>query len=143
MALPDGTETMQTTGIDHVNLSFPADRLSEVVDFYVDTLGFTTDFDDPHAAVADDPGLFSIDLGDTYRLFVNPSDDFDPECTNYRHVALRIPQSPNAVETVLDDNDVAIDSTAERESDAVGAYTSYYVSDPFGYTVELMAVGEE
>ncbi len=38
---------MQTTGIDHVNLAFPADRLSEVIEFYVDIRGFTTDFDDP------------------------------------------------------------------------------------------------
>ena len=134
---------MQTTGIDHVNLAFPADRLHDVIDFYVDTLGFTTDFDDPHTAVADDPGLFSIDLGGTYQLFVNPSEDFDPEVTNYRHMALRIPQSPDAIEALLNDNDVNIDSTADRESDALGAYTSYYVSDPFGYTVELMAIDKE
>lgn len=134
---------MQTTGIDHVNLAFPADRLSEVIDFYVDTLGFTTGFEDPHTAVADDPGLFSIELGDTYRLFVNPSEDFDPDVTNYRHMALRIPQPPDAVEALLDDSDVSIDSTAERESDAVGAYTSYYISDPFGYTIELMATNKE
>ena len=134
---------MQTTGIDHVNLAFPVDRLHDVIDFYVDTLGFTTDFDDPHTAVADDPGLFSIDLGGTYQLFVNPSEDFDPEVTNYRHMALRIPQSPDAIEALLNDNDVNIDSTADRESDALGAYTSYYVSDPFGYTVELMAIDKE
>ncbi|MEF8885484.1 MAG: VOC family protein [Haloarculaceae archaeon] len=132
---------METTAIDHVNLSFPADRLSEVVDFYVDALGFTTRFDDPHAAVADDPGLFRIDLGDTYQLFVNPSDGFDPDVTNYRHVALRIPQSPGAVETHLADSGVNVDRSVERESNALGADTSYYVTDPFGYTVELMAVG--
>jgi len=49
---------METTATDHVNLAFPADRLSEVVEFYVDTLGFTTGFDDP--------GLFRVDFGHTY-----------------------------------------------------------------------------
>jgi len=51
---PRRTRPLETTGIDHVNLSFPADRLSEVVEFYVDALGFTTRYDQPHAAVADD-----------------------------------------------------------------------------------------
>jgi len=131
---------MRATGIDHVNLSFPADRLDEVVGFYVDTLGFEAPFDDPHAAVADDPGLFSIDLGDG-RLFVNPTDAFDPDAANYRHVALRVPQSPAALREFLDGAGVAVENTAEREHERVGAYTSYYVRDPFGYTVELMAVG--
>ncbi|WP_436925242.1 hypothetical protein [Halosimplex amylolyticum] len=58
-------------------------------------------------------------------------------------MALRIPQPPDAIETLLDDNGISIDSTAERESDALGAYTTYYVSDPFGYTIELIVTNEE
>lgn len=142
MFSPLGTTGMETTGIDHVNLAFPTDQLAAVIDFYVDTLGFTTDFEDPHAAVADDPGLFRIDLGDTYQLFVNPTEEFDPEVTNYRHVALRIPQPPGQLEAFLDAEGVDVESTADRESTAFGPYTSYYVSDPFGYTIELMAIGE-
>lgn len=134
---------MQTTGIDHVNLSFPVDRLSTVIDFYVDTLEFTTEFDDPHAAVANDPGLFTIDLGETYQLFVNPTEGFTHDATNYRHMALRIPQSPDELNSFLDENDVTIDNTADRESPTFGEYTSYYISDPFGYTLELMAVGNQ
>jgi len=134
--------SVHTTGIDHVNLSFPRDRLAEVVEFYVDTLGFDTGFEDPRAAVADDPGLFAIDLGGTYQLFVNPTDDFGPGATNYRHVALRIPTPPADMAAFLEEAGVAVDSTADRESEALGAYTSYYVTDPFGYTVELMAIGE-
>lgn len=133
---------METTGIDHVNLRFPADRLDEVIDFYIDTLGFSTGFDDPHEAVADDPGLFSISMGNSYRLFVNPSDDFDPEATNYRHMAIRVPIEPDELRSFLDEEGITINNTAERERDAFGAYTSYYVSDPFGYTIELMAIGE-
>lgn len=134
---------MQTTGIDHLNLSFPANRLSTVIDFYVDTLGFTTGFDDPYAAVADDPGLFTISLGETYELFVNPTDDFTADTTNYRHMALRIPQSPGQLKDFLEENDVTINSTADRESATFGEYTSYYIADPFGYTIELMAIGSQ
>ena len=130
---------MHATAIDHVNLRFPADRLDEVIDFYVDTLGFETDFDDPYAAVANDPGLFSLGLGDTCRLFVNPSDEFNPSADNYRHLALRIPETPAAVRSTLEDAGIPIVNEAEREREPIGPYTSYYVEDPFGYTVEFMA----
>ena len=133
---------MQATGIDHVNLRFPADRLDELIEFYVETLGFETGFEDPYAAVADDPGLFTIKLGETCRLFVRPSEEFDPDAENFRHVALRIPKSPEELLEFLESEGVEIDHTAEREHETFGAYTSSYVSDPFGYTVELMAIGE-
>ena len=132
---------METTGIDHVNLRFPKDRLDEVITFYIDTLGFSTGFENPHEAVKDDPGLFSIDLGNGSRLFVNPSDSFDPSADNYRHVALRIPMSPEGLLSKLENESVPISNTAERSNESVGDYTSYYISDPFGYTVELMAIG--
>lgn len=132
---------MHATAIDHVNLKFPADRLDEVIEFYVDTLGFSTGFDDPHAAVADDPGLFSIYLNDSSRLFVNPADDFDPDTMNYRHMALQIPIDPDDLAAFLEDEDIPINNTAERSREAFGEYTSYYISDPVGYTVELMAIG--
>lgn len=130
---------MRATAIDHVNLRFPADRLDEVIDFYVETLGFETGFDDPYAAVEEDPGLFTLELGDTCRLYVNPSDEFDPSADNYRHVALRIPETPDAVQTTLEEAGIPIENEAEREREPIGAYTSYYVTDPFGYTVEFMA----
>ena len=132
---------MRATAIDHVNMRFPADRLDEVIDFYVDRLGFESGFDDPYAAVADDPGLFSLDLGGGCGLFVAPSDEFDPSATNFRHTALRIPESPEAVRNHLDREDIDIRSVRERSREETGPYTSYYVEDPFGYTVELMAIG--
>lgn len=133
---------MDALGIDHLNLRFPADRLDEVVDFYVDTLGFETGFDDPHAAVADGPGLFSLSLGEDGSLFVMPSEEFDPDAANFRHVALRIPQSPDDLRSFIDEEGLDVRNTAERESDQFGPYTSFYVADPFGYTLELMAVGD-
>jgi len=133
---------MRTTGIDHVNLGFPSDRLDELIDFYVDALGFETEFEDPRAAVSDDPGLFRIELGETYRLFVRPLEEFDPDAGSYRHVALRIPESPDDLRASLESEGLSIDNTAERERDEFGPYTSYYVTDPFGYTIELMAVGD-
>lgn len=131
---------MDATGIDHVNLRFPVDRLDELIEFYVETLGFETEFEDPYAAVADDPGLFTIKLGETSRLFVRPSESFDPDAGNFRHLALRIPKSPEELLAILEDEGVEIENTAEREHEAFGAYTSYYVADPFGYTIELMAI---
>ncbi|WP_114578566.1 VOC family protein [Saliphagus sp. LR7] len=135
---------MHASAIDHANLGFPAERLDEVIEFYVDRLGFETGFDDPHAAVRDDPGLFAIHLGDAGdgpRLYVNPVEEFSGP-GDYRHLALRIDDSPEAVRSRLEEAGIGIDSTAEREREPVGSYTSYYVTDPFGYTVELMAVGE-
>lgn len=133
---------MRATAIDHVNLRYPPERLDEVIEFYVDQLGFETAFDDPYAAVADDPGLFTIELGAGCQLYVNPSDSFDPDADSYRHVALRIPIEPDDLRQRLDESGIEIDHEAERESDFVGAYTSCYVEDPVGYTVELMAIGE-
>ena len=131
---------MDARAIDHVNLRFPADRLDEVIDFYVDTLEFESPFEDPYAAVQDDPGLFSIRLGAGSRLFVNPSDDFDDTTHNFRHMALQIEQRPEELRAFLDRESIDIVSEAARENDDVGTYTSYYVSDPFGYTIELMAI---
>ncbi|MFP8957683.1 VOC family protein [Natrialbaceae archaeon A-CW3] len=133
---------MDATAIDHVNLSFPADRLEEVLDFYVDTLGFETDFDDPRAAIRSEPGLFPIHLGGGCRLYVNPTDSFDSTEGSYRHLALRIDEAPATIEKRLEDAGVRIRNEATREREAFGAYTSYYVDDPFGYTVELMATGD-
>jgi catechol 2,3-dioxygenase-like lactoylglutathione lyase family enzyme len=133
---------MRATAIDHVNLRFPPDRLDEVIDFYVDTIGFETRFSDPRAAVRDDPGLFPLVLGEDTLLYVNPDEQFDPGCANYRHVALRIPESPADLRAFFEAADVAVRDEAERERDPVGPYTSFYVEDPFGYTVEFMAAGE-
>lgn len=133
---------MDATAIDHVNMGFPSDRLGEVIDFYVDRLGFETRFDDPREAVRDDPGLFPIFLGDGPRLYVSPTDEFEPPGGNFRHLAVRVPESPASVRDRLERADVEIDSVAERSRDAFGDYTSYYVSDPFGYTLEFMAAGD-
>lgn len=133
---------MEAVGVDHINVGFPRDRLDEVIEFYVDTLGFEAPFDDPYAAVADDPGLFALELGDGDRLFVNPTDELDSPGADFRHVAVKFRASPAAVMDRLDEAGIEIDSTAERSRETVGEYTSYYVSDPFGYTVECMAIGE-
>lgn len=133
---------MRATAIDHVNLQFPADRLDDVIDFYVDTLGFETEFDDPRRAVADDPGLFPLLLGDGCRLYVNPAEEFTPDAGNYRHVAIRIPERPDELRSLFEDEGIEVDHEVDRERDPVGAYTSFYVPDPFGYTVEFMAVGD-
>ena len=130
---------MQAISIDHVNLAFPDDRLDEVITFYVDSLGFESPFANPYEAVTDDPGLFSLSLGPSCRLFVNPSDSFVPPANNFRHLAVAIEITPDSLYDRLMTEDIDIDHEAERSNDALGAYTSYYVSDPFGYTVELMA----
>lgn len=133
---------MHATAIDHVNLSFPDDRLDEVLDFYVDTLGFETGFDDPREAIQSDPGLFPIYLGDGVRLYVRPTDSFNPPDGSFRHLALRIEETPKAIERRLQDEGVTVQNEATREREEFGTYTSYYIADPFGYTVELMAIGE-
>lgn len=134
---------MDTIGIDHVNLLFPRNRLEEVLDFYVDTLGFETSLDDPYEDIHLDPGLFTIDVGGGSRIFVNPSDEFDPDAANYRHVAVRVAESPETVESTLADASIPIENEAQWERAPFGSYTSYYVSDPFGYTIEFMAVGPD
>ncbi|MFB6174047.1 MAG: VOC family protein [Halobacteriales archaeon] len=133
---------MHATAIDHVNLRYPPDRLGEVLEFYVGALGFGTEFEAPYEAIEDDPGLFRIVPGEGISLFVNPDAGFDPGARNYRHVALRIPETPESLRETLAEAGVGIDHEADREREHVGTYTSYYVTDPFGYTVELMAVGD-
>jgi len=62
---------------------------------------------------------------------------------NVRDVTLRIPESTDDLRAVRDTEEIEIGHTAERAHDRFGVYISYYVDDPFGYTVELMAVGEQ
>lgn len=131
--------SMQALSIDHVNLAFPADRLEEVIEFYVTKLGFDSPFEDPFTAVTNNPGLFGLTLGPTCRLFVNPTASFDEPANNFRHVAVALDTTPAALHEHLAAEDIMIQHEAERNNDALGAYTSYYVSDPFGYTIELMA----
>ncbi|MFB6185591.1 MAG: VOC family protein [Halobacteriaceae archaeon] len=134
---------MHADAIDHVNLSYPADKLDTIIDFYVDSLGFSTEFEDPYTAVQDDPGLFTITLGEQCKLFVNPTDDFDSSNANYRHMALRIPETPSAIRSRFDQANIQVENTVERHRQTIGQYTSFYVQDPVGYTIECMAIGDE
>lgn len=132
---------MQVTGIDHINLGYPVDRLEEVIEFYTETLGFDISEEAERRARSDDPDLFSIDLGNGFALYVAPVEDFDADVGSYRHTALRVDLTPEELRARLDNADVKIRSTADRSRTEFGAYRSYYIQDPFGYTLELMAVG--
>lgn len=131
---------MNVTAIDHVNLAVPAERTDEAVAFYLDTLGFDTDDTDPATAL--DEGLLRIRLGPENLLFLRSVPSFDPpEGDNWDHVAFRVSETAESLESRFEAADVSIIDVATRRG-ATGTFQSVYVADPFGYTLEFKAVGE-
>lgn len=126
---------MNVTAIDHVNLQIPNDGIDTAIEFYRDVLGFEPE----NLALYNDgqKSFFSFRLTDTSVIHVRPVDDFrEPSGHNYDHVALLIEESVEAVTQVLDDAGIGI----ERQSEPLGATgvaPAVYVTDPFGYLIEI------
>ncbi len=67
-----------------------------------------------------------------------PTESFDPPTgENYDHVALVVEGDVGSVKAELERADVAIRNEIDAPLGATGRAPSVYVSDPFGYTVEL------
>ncbi|WP_435348634.1 VOC family protein [Haloarchaeobius sp. HRN-SO-5] len=128
---------MDARAIDHVNVRIPADRVDEAVAFYRDGLGFETE--NLQAWRDGERPLFSFRLCESSVVHVSPTDGFEPPTEhNYRHYCIVLDADIDDIKTVLDEAGIEID----RESNPLGATgrnPAVYVTDPFGYKLELKA----
>jgi lactoylglutathione lyase len=125
---------MDATAIDHVNLRVPEDGIEAAREFYGDALGFEIE-------EYDDKPFFDVRLGPGAVFHLWPDADFRPPTGDgYDHVAVRVDADVDAITRTLDDAGVAIDREGTPLG-ATGTAPAVYVTDPFGYQVELKASG--
>ena len=131
---------MDATEIDHVKLRIPADGRKRAVRFYRDALGFGIDGMDLYES--GEKPFFSVRLAPGAVMHVEPSAGFEPPArTGYDHVAIRIDDTMDGIERALDAAGVEIDRRLDPLG-ATGVAPAVYVTDPFGYRLELKAEAE-
>lgn len=126
---------MTSGRIDHVNIRVPTNGVDEAVEFYVDLLGFEPlELDSFRNG---DRTSFFVRIGETSVINIRPVDSFEPPTgENFDHVCIVIDEPLDGLKRRLAANEVEV----LREGTPLGATgrgPAVYVSDPFGYTVEL------
>jgi len=129
---------MNGTAIDHVKLHIPDDSVETAVGFYRDVLGFEITGMDLYES--GEKPFFSIRFAPGAVIHLEPDAAFDPAAARsaYDHVAVRVDDTIEGIESSLSAADVEID----RRIDALGATgvaPAVYITDPFGYRLELKA----
>jgi lactoylglutathione lyase len=131
---------MDAAGIDHPNLRIPADGTERALAFYRDGLGFEIERFD--AFEAGEKPFFAVRVGPQSVFHLWPDEAFDPPtATNFDHVAVRVDESVADVKATLAAAGVTVDREGTPDG-ATGSAPAVYVTDPFGYGVELKAVGD-
>jgi lactoylglutathione lyase len=128
---------MDVTEIDHVNLHIPPDGVEAAVEFYRDRLGLTVENRDLYES--GDKPFFSVRLAPGAVVHLQPDEEFEaPADANFDHVALRVDADVESLKAMLSEAGVAVDRELEPLG-ATGVAPAVYVTDPFGYTLELKA----
>jgi catechol 2,3-dioxygenase-like lactoylglutathione lyase family enzyme len=121
--------------IDHVNLRIPPEGVDDAKTFYGERLGF-----DIEEALyeADEKPFFDVRLSQTAVIHLWPTDEFEPPTgTNFNHVCVVVEESLDAVGDRLADEGVEVEKELCSPRGATGEAPAVYVTDPFGYRVEL------
>ena len=130
---------MDGKAIDHVNIKIPDDRVDDAVEFYRDGLGFEPEQLD--AYLDGDRPLFSFRISDTAVLHVRPVEPADfvaPDGANYDHFAIVLDTDIDEIRETLDDAEIEVRRTSNPLG-ATGRNPAAYVTDPFGFVIELKA----
>ncbi|WP_144904365.1 VOC family protein [Halobellus captivus] len=129
---------MNGTAIDHVNLHIPEDGVGSALEFYRDALGF--DIVGMDLYESGEKPFFSARLAPGAVIHLQPDAGFAPasEHTAYDHVAVRIDDTIEGIEDALAAADVDVERRLEPLG-ATGVGPAVYVTDPFGYRIELKA----
>ncbi|ELZ33643.1 glyoxalase [Halogeometricum pallidum JCM 14848] len=128
---------MDVTEIDHANLHIPTDGVETAVTFYRDRLGLDVENRDRYES--GDKPFFSVRLAPGAVVHLQPDEEFRaPTDANFDHLALRVDADFADLKAELDDAGVDIDRELEPLG-ATGVAPAVYVTDPFGYTLELKA----
>ena len=128
---------MDATEIDHVKLLIPADGVDTALGFYRDALGFAVDGMDLYRS--GEKPFFSVRLAPGAVIHVEPDEGFEsPGRTAYDHVAVRVDDTIEGIDETLSAAGVDIDRRLDPLG-ATGVAPAVYVTDPFGYRLELKA----
>ncbi|KAB1190044.1 VOC family protein [Haloferax sp. MBLA0076] len=128
---------MDVTAIDHVNLRIPEDGLDDALAFYSDALGF--DIENRDLFEAGEKPFVSVRLTPVSIIHLQPTSTFQPPNeTAFDHVAIEFDHTIDELRRHLEDGGVDIDRQLEPLG-ATGVAPAVYVTDPFGYTLELKA----
>ncbi|MDY6769111.1 MAG: VOC family protein [Candidatus Nanohaloarchaea archaeon] len=126
---------MDAERIDHVNLRIPADSVEDAVHFYRDVLGFEPEKLDLYRD--GERTSFAFRIADTAMLHVRPVDDFrEPGAENYDHLCIVVDTPLDELKQLLEEHGVDIDREGTPWG-STGRAPAVYVTDPFGYTIEL------
>lgn len=132
---------MDATAIDHVNLRIPDDGVEEAIEFYRDALGF--DIENRDLYESGDKPFFSVRLAPDSVVHLRPDAEFEPPTGRaFDHVAIGIDHDVEEIESTLSAAGVDVDRRLEPLG-ATGVASAVYVTDPFGYTLELKAVRDD
>ncbi|CCC41361.1 VOC family protein [Haloquadratum walsbyi] len=126
---------MHGTAVDHIKYYIPTDGRVDAVKFYHDGLGFA--IEGMAAYESDEKPFFSVRISPGSVLHLEPDPKFSkPDRTAADHVAIRVAESIDVIETMLTDADIDIDRRLTPRG-ATGVAPAVYVTDPFGYRVEI------
>lgn len=126
---------MNATHIDHVNLRIPPDGVSTARTFYGERLEFGIE---DTLYEADEKPFFDVRLSPTAVIHLWPTDSFEPPSPkNYNHVCIVVDDSIETVKTRLEEAGIGINTELESPRGATGKAPSVYITDPFGYQIEL------
>ncbi|MDS0294087.1 VOC family protein [Halogeometricum luteum] len=128
---------MDVTEIDHANLHIPADGVEAAVEFYRDRLGLA--IENRELYESGDKPFFSVRLAPGAVLHLQPDESFEASAGDgFDHLALRVDAGIEELKSQLDEAGVDVDRELEPLG-ATGVAPAVYVTDPFGYTLELKA----
>jgi catechol 2,3-dioxygenase-like lactoylglutathione lyase family enzyme len=123
--------------LDHVNLRIPTDGVDTARTFYGERLGFGIE---DTLYEADEKPFIDVRLSKTAVIHLWPTDEFEPPTrTNYNHLCVVVEDSIEGITDQLADADIEVEKELESPLGATGEAPAVYVTDPFGYRIELKA----
>jgi len=129
---------MDVRTLDHVNLRIPPDGTEDALAFYRDRLGQPIE---GLAAYRDgEQSFFDVRLAPAHVIHLWPTDAFEPPSGhNFTHVALTVDDGIRDLKPSLETAGVGVDREIDAPLGATGRAPAVYVTDPFGYRIELKA----
>lgn len=126
---------MIASHLDHVNLRIPPDGVDTAQTFYGERLGFGIE---DTLYEADEKPFFDVRLSKSAVIHLWPTDKFEPPTgTNYNHLCVVVEDSIEEITDQLADADIEVEKELSAPRGATGEAGAVYVTDPFGYRIEL------